>query len=301
MVENLTFRIGSISIGLVGSKDWQYSGQEPFQQFLSAAPPQASYSIKTSPIPVKPLKHPVFETGRGWCLYADQGRKTIWAQSQYRNPLLVGSFTPDFESGEIFTTESTLDKNKYSFPFNFPMGELVIINLLGNGNGLMLHSCSVVDGDSGIVFAGYGSAGKSTTSRLWNNLDGVKVLNDDHNIVRKINGQFRVFGTPWHGQGGIARPDDAHIKKMFILKHAADNKAVLLSPAKAAAELLVRTFAPLWSTSAMAFTLQFLDELCHAVPCYELGFVPDQSAVEYVRCLPSAWMVPNSLIWPGGF
>ena len=288
MVENLTFRIGSICIGLVGSKDWQYSGQERFQQFLSADPPQASYSIQISPIPIEPLKRPLFETGRGWRLYADQDRRIIWTQSTSRNPFLVGSFTSDFQSGEIFTTESNLDKDKYTFPLDFPIGELVIINLLGNGYGIMVHSCGVIDGDSGIVFAGYGSAGKSTTSRLWNNLDGVKVLNDDHNILRKINGQFRVFGTPWHGQGGIARPDDAPIKKIFILKHAPDNRAELLPPARAAAELLVRTFAPLWNASAMAFTLQFLDELCHAVPCYELGFVPDQSVVEYVRCLPSA-------------
>ena len=37
----------------------------------------------------------------------------------------------------------------------------------------------------------------------------------------------------------------------------------------------------------MTFTLQFLDELCQAVPCYELGFVPDQSAVEYGDVCPT--------------
>ncbi len=113
----------------------------------------------------------------------------------------------------------------------------------------------------------------------------IQVLNDDHTILRKINGQFRVYGTPWHGQGGIALAEDAPLKKIFILKHAPTNQAVRLPPAQAAAMLLVRAFAPLWSAPAMEFTLQFLDELCQAVPCYELGFVPDQTAVEYVRCL----------------
>jgi hypothetical protein len=96
-----------------------------------------------------------------------------------------------------------------------------------------------------------------------------------------------VYGTPWHGQGGFMLAEDAPIKKMFILKHAPSNQALRLSPPQAVADLLVRTFAPLWSAPAMDFTLQFLDELCQAVPCYELGFVPDQSAVEYIRCLSS--------------
>ena len=34
----------------------------------------------------------------------------------------------------------------------------------------------------------------------------------------------------------------------------------------------------------MAYTLQFLGELCQAVPCYELGFVPDQRSG--VRAVP---------------
>jgi hypothetical protein len=163
-----------------------------------------------------------------------------------------------------------------------------MINLLGTGYGILLHSCGVIDGESGIVFAGIGTAGKTTTARLWNGLAGVRVLNDDHTILRKIDGQFRVYGTPWHGRGGFALSDDAPLKKVFILKHAESNRAVLLSPAQAAASLLVRCFAPLWSAPAMDYTLQFLDELCQTVPCYELGFVPDQSAVEYVRCLFSS-------------
>ena len=138
---------------------------------------------------------------------------------------------------------------------------------------------------TGYLFAGIGGAGKTTTARLWNENPGVRVVNDDHSILRKIGDQFRVYGTPWHGQGGFALAEDAPLKKIFILKQAPANQAVRLSPAKAAAALLVRTFAPLWDAPAMDFTLQFLDDLCQSIPCYELGFVPDQSAVEYVRCL----------------
>jgi hypothetical protein len=200
-------------------------------------------------------------------------------------PYLVGSFNPDFHSGEIFTSESDQEPGKFIFPISYPLGELLMTNLLGTGYGIMVHSCGVIDAERGIVFAGIGTAGKTTTARLWNGLPGVRVLNDDHTILRKMNGQFRVYGTPWHGQGGMALAEDAPLKKIFVLEQDLSNQAVRLSPVQAAAALLVRTFAPLWSATAMAFTLQFLDELCQAVPCYKLGFIPDQSAVEYVRCL----------------
>jgi len=34
----------------------------------------------------------------------------------------------------------------------------------------------------------------------------------------------------------------------------------------------------------MDFTLGFLDELVQEVPGYELGFVPEDSVVDFVRC-----------------
>lgn len=83
----------------------------------------------------------------------------------------------------------------------------------------------------------------------------------------------------------MALAEDAPLRRIFILRQAPSNQAVRISPTQAAAALLVRSFPALWSAPAMDFTLSFLSELCQAIPCYELGFVPDQSAVEYVRCL----------------
>ena len=58
-----------------------------------------------------------------------------------------------------------------------------------------------------------------------------------------------------------------------------------LRPAEAAQSLLTRSFLPFWDASGMAFTLAFLDELVQTVPCYDFGFVPDRSAVDFARCL----------------
>jgi hypothetical protein len=283
----MIFRVADIDLALFGESGWEYAEKGGFPGFTCDRTPQVIYQIRVSPVPARPSGSLIFDSKQAWRLFAEGDRRILWIGALDFTPYLVGNFSPDYHSGEIFTTKSTREVGKYIFPLSQPLGELLMINLLGIGYGIMLHSCGVIDAEFGIVFAGISTAGKSTTARLWNGLPGVRVVNDDHTILRKINGQFRVYGTPWHGQGGMALAEDAPLKMIFILEHSQLNQAVRLSPSQAAATLLVRTFAPLWDASAMAFTLQFLDELCQTVPCYKLGFIPDQSAVDYVRCLSS--------------
>jgi hypothetical protein len=285
MNNSLNFRIGAIGISLTGNPSWDYTRKGVFAKFSTTELHHTQYKINVNPPPIQPLSRPLFDTGNGWRLYQNNRQWLLWIPSWTNIPYLAGIFEPDYQSGEIFVSESNQEPGKYVFPLSFPMGELLMTNLLGTRYGIMLHSCGVIDEGEGIIFAGISGAGKTTTARLWQNFTGVQIVNDDHTIIRKIDNEFRLYGTPWHGQGGFAQAEDAPLKEIYILKHSLSNHAVRLAPPKAAAALLVRTFAPLWNAKAMALTLQFLDELCQAVPCYELGFVPDQSAVEYVRCL----------------
>jgi len=84
----------------------------------------------------------------------------------------------------------------------------------------------------------------------------------------------------------MALPDSAPLKQVFILKQAVKNYVTPLLPAQAASSLLTRAFIPLWDAAKMAFTLDFLDELCQSFPCLELGFLPDSSIVDFLRSLP---------------
>ncbi len=286
--ETSSFKIGGIELGLSAASTWDFAQSKRFSDFSINGAPRINYQIRVDPAPVRPSGPVIFDSGQSWRLYSNSGRDVLWVASMSAQPYLVGDFSPDYHSGEIYVSQSVREAGKYVFPFSHPLGGLLVSSLLGTGYGIMLHSCGVVDNGRGIVFAGTSGAGKSTTARLWDAHAGVRVLNDDHTIVRRIDGEYRVYGTPWHGKGGMALADDAPLKHVFILNHAAVNRVTPLTPAQAAAALLVRAFPALWSTPAMDFTLAFLDELCQAIPCYELGFVPDQSAVEYVRCLSGA-------------
>ena len=88
-----------------------------------------------------------------------------------------------------------------------------MINLLGTGYGILLHSCGVSDTGNGIVFAGVGGAGKTTTARLWNDQAGVRVLNDDRYHSSKngwaISGLWHTLAWSWRDGVGGRRPFEA--------------------------------------------------------------------------------------------
>jgi hypothetical protein len=55
--------------------------------------------------------------------------------------------------------------------------------------------------------------------------------------------------------------------------------------AEAAAELFARCFTPFHSPEGLDFTLGFLSELVDGVACHELQFMPDESAIDFIRGL----------------
>jgi hypothetical protein len=129
---------------------------------------------------------------------------------------------------------------------------------------------------------GHSGAGKSTTTRLWKRQVPVNVLSDDRIIVRKLDGQFFMHGTPWHGEAAFASPGRAPIRRIFLLEHGAGNHLERLSPGAAVAELLARSFTPFYQPRFVDPVLALLQEMAESLPCYRFHFVPDHCAVERI-------------------
>jgi hypothetical protein len=47
--------------------------------------------------------------------------------------------------------------------------------------------------------------------------------------------------------------------------------------------LFTCTFPAFWDKDGMEFTLGFLDELAGSIPSYELSFLPDKGAIQYLK------------------
>jgi hypothetical protein len=177
-----------------------------------------------------------------------------------------------------------MEKDSYIDPFEFPLSEILMVCYLAKGHGIMVHACGVMDNQQGYLFNGNSTHGKSTTAQLWQK--HARILNDDRIIIRKEDGILKMFGTPWHGAfPGIAALS-IPLKKIFFLRHAKENKIVPKSGSSAASMLFSRSFPPFWDPGGIDYTLNLCAEIVTSTPCYEFGFVPDESVVDFIRCIP---------------
>jgi hypothetical protein len=157
-----------------------------------------------------------------------------------------------------------------------------MITHLARRDGVILHGCGISSDGRGVVFAGESGAGKSTLSRLWAQKEGIEILSDDRVIVRRQNGSFRLYGTPWHGDEAFAAPGGVDLSRIYFIRHGQGNHIRKLSPAGAVREMLKCSFPPLWDAGGMAAALELFHTVAVSVPCAELAFVPDSSVVDFV-------------------
>lgn len=228
----------------------------------------------------------LFDSGSLWQLYAEeQGYRFRLAgvrpgQSTYK----IARFNQDFTRGEVVCDPRRIPPGEPLYPLQYPLDELLLINLLALGRGVEFHACGVSDLEGkGYLFVGHSEAGKTTSARLWQRQRDALLLSDDRVIVREVDGKFWMYGTPWHGEEEISSPRKVELTHIFFLRHGERNELARLGRAEAAAQLFSRSFPTFFSPEGLGFTLEFLDRLTASVACAELGFVPDEKVIDFVR------------------
>jgi len=199
-------------------------------------------------------------------------------------PYKRATFGADFTRGEVLLERSYFDSRDPVDTLEYPLDELLMMNLLALGRGVEVHACGLEDSNGqGYLFLGHSGSGKTTMARLWQRAGGVRVLSDDRIILRSWAGTTWIYGTPWHGEAKFARPVRTPLRQIFFLRHATTNEIVPLRCAEALARFLACSFVPFYSQSGLDFTLTFFSQLIALLPCAELRFVPEERAIDLVR------------------
>jgi len=276
----LNLRIGEISLAL----DWQkpignWEVPPAYQPFIGGSQPDMRLVLHQQPPEIGPGKK-IFESPPIWTLvrYPDKSAIRIFENLQgFQRTLVIPS---GLDETELYFNGAG---SRFMDPFFGPTLELLMIHGLAREKGVILHTCGIARGDSGTLFAGESGAGKSTMAGLWNRQEGIVVLSDDRTVVRKTGGEFRMHGTPWHGEAKFGLARDARLDKIFFIRHGDANRVREMNGAEAVQSLLTCAFPPYWDAAGMGFTLDFFSEMTAAVPCYELFFTPDQGAVDLIN------------------
>ena len=229
----------------------------------------------------------IFDSGSTWSFHRRNGKYLlrISYSGEDSTPDKIAILEPDFRSGDVYVSNPWSNEPIALNPLLYPFAELLTINLLSQGRGVLTHSCGIDNNGKGMLFVGESGAGKSTLSNLWKDKKGVTVLSDDRIIIRKIDGRFWMYGTPWHGDAKACSPEKAPLEKIFFLRHARENSISKISEIDAVSKLIVCSFPTFWDKKGMEFTLGFIDKLVGEVPCYELGFVPDERVLDLVKSI----------------
>ena len=134
----------------------------------------------------------------------------------------------------------------------------------------------------GYIFPGKSGAGKSTLSRLFLGRDTAEMLSDDRIIIRKIDGKFKAFGTPWAGDAGIAENKSFPLYGIFFIHHAEANMIKEIKPKEAMEKLMPVTSIPWFDRDVMPQILNFCEELVSNIPAYQLYFKPDTEVADFL-------------------
>lgn len=224
----------------------------------------------------------LFDADGVWRLYHVGGGLAIVIPGAQDTPYSVALLQSDLRQGQIFVRHAD-DGTPAVDPLLFPLTEVLMVCLLSQFDGLMVHACGIADGGKGYLFAGKSTNGKSTMAGLWR--DQARILSDERIIIRRRNGRFWIFGTPWHGELNLFSPHGVPLDKLFILEHGRANRAVPEEPGLGLSELLARSYLPFWDADWMGQVLGFARDLVADIPPRTLAFVPNQEIVEFVRDL----------------
>jgi len=137
-------------------------------------------------------------------------------------------------------------------------------------HGFLLHAATVIRGGRAYVFTGRSGAGKSTVASL--SPQG-SVFTDEISLLRRENGIWRAYGTPFWGDFKAAGSNSsAPVAGIFRLLQAPENRVAALRPMA-----ILRTLLPnvLFFSAEAASTSRLLEILSRAateIPGYNLSF-----------------------------
>jgi hypothetical protein len=125
---------------------------------------------------------------------------------------------------------------------------------LAHNKGFFLHSCGLIKDDRAFL--------------------------DDSLIVRKSNGFFCLYTTPWGSRESINT--SAPISKIFFLRKAHTLKIKEMTPAEAAKEFLANTFFNTLDHQICLTTLETIAHLTKEISCHELYFSREEHGLERI-------------------
>lgn len=154
-----------------------------------------------------------------------------------------------------------------------------IFRMLAEHGGVVLHSSYIItQRGEALLFSAPSGTGKSTQAELWRSYAGAKVINGDRALVKAENG-VTANGILFSGTSGISENVTAPLRALILLRQSEKNEIRSVSGKEAFMRLLPQCSYYPDEEENLRLVTGILAEIISAVPVYDFGCVPDESAV----------------------
>ncbi len=213
-----------------------------------------------------------------WDLWQDENLGFIFSFKQYKEPFLLARVDKNFTSTEIHWVNPKKDLSKISIKDILDLR--LYLNWLANFGDLVLHASGFVYEGKGYCFLGESGRGKSTLVRSLARQEGLTVLGEDQVILRFLDGQFRIFGTPWHTDPNLCAALDAPLEKIFFLDREQPATIREMSSMEMASRMLQTAFVPWYRKDCLPLILERVGLLSENIRCLTLSYKLGQDGLQ---------------------
>ena len=183
----------------------------------------------------------------------------------------LADFGYEFEGAALRASSSGIrfDGVTNQFALDSLLRVLLSWKLLGY-RGFLLHAATVVRNGKAYIFTGRSGAGKSTVASL--SPEG-SVLTDEISLLRRENGEWRAYGTPFWGEFRAAGSNtSAPVAGIFRLLQAAENRVEALRPVAILRAILPNVLFFSAEPEANRQLLAILSQAATEIAGYRLAF-----------------------------
>lgn len=147
-------------------------------------------------------------------------------------------------------------------------------------NGIFLHASCVVYQGRAIVFTASKQVGKSTQASLWEKYRDAEIINGDRVLLRKIDDEWRAYGSPYAGTSRIFKNTSAPVTAIAVISQEKYNSASKLNSFESLKALMDGCSYESWNRDSVNRVVDIANELLEQIEFVKLKCLPDEGAVE---------------------
>ncbi len=137
--------------------------------------------------------------------------------------------------------------------------------------GMLVHASAVVKDGYAYLFSAPCGTGKSTHTKLWQTVFGeeVQILNDDKPAIRREDGRWYAYGTPWSGKTAKNLNIRVPLGGICMLRRGQTNEIAPFGGVMAVHDILEQTARPALA-NGRGILLDLLGDLIEQVPVWRM-------------------------------